>query len=127
MSQHLHLNVSVTSKEAAGRAARGQLHLVCPACLPVNTRGKYVWITMFFLLGGPSVQKQSIPALLEGRDALVRSQTGSGQPSFNFCPPSQNAQPQSWPRLYRKVSARGNGCFVLFGEGEMMLSIRALD
>lgn len=27
----------------------------------------------------PSIQKQSIPVLLEGRDALVRSQTGSGQ------------------------------------------------
>lgn len=41
---------------------------------------------VFSLSGGRSVQKQSIPALLEGRDALVRSQTGSGQSPFNFGP-----------------------------------------
>ncbi|XP_075416695.1 ATP-dependent DNA helicase DDX31 [Tenrec ecaudatus] len=33
-----------------------------------------------------SVQKQSIPALLEGRDALVRSQTGSGK-TLAYCIP----------------------------------------
>uniref|UniRef100_A0A673VS01 ATP-dependent RNA helicase n=1 Tax=Suricata suricatta TaxID=37032 RepID=A0A673VS01_SURSU len=41
---------------------------------------------VFSLLGGPSVQKQSIPALLEGRDALVRSQTGSGK-TLAYCIP----------------------------------------
>lgn len=44
-----------------------------------------------------SVQKQTIPALLSGRDAVVRSQTGSGEtlqsteislwePQFLICP-----------------------------------------
>lgn len=33
-----------------------------------------------------SVQKQSIPVLLEGRDALVRSQTGSGK-TLAYCIP----------------------------------------
>uniref|UniRef100_A0A2K5EPX1 ATP-dependent RNA helicase n=1 Tax=Aotus nancymaae TaxID=37293 RepID=A0A2K5EPX1_AOTNA len=37
-----------------------------------------VSIRCVLFFGWPSVQKQSIPVLLEGRDALVRSQTGSG-------------------------------------------------
>lgn len=59
------------------------------ASLRVNM-GRWYFIDnhVLFLLGGPSVQKQSIPVLLEGRDALVRSQTGSGQLSFDFCPSS---------------------------------------
>lgn len=50
-----------------------------------------------------SVQKRSIPALLEGRDALVRSQTGSGK-TLAYCIPvvqSLQAMPskvrESWP------------------------------
>lgn len=46
-----------------------------------------LYIKCVLSFGGPSVQKQSIPVLLEGRDALVRSQTGSGQSLFNSALP----------------------------------------
>ncbi|XP_047380832.1 probable ATP-dependent RNA helicase DDX31 isoform X2 [Sciurus carolinensis] len=39
-----------------------------------------------------SVQKRSIPVLLEGRDALVRSQTGSGKTLAYFIPVVQSLQ-----------------------------------
>lgn len=41
---------------------------------------------MSSLLGDASIQKQSIPVLLEGRDALVCSQTGSGQSRLTALP-----------------------------------------
>uniref|UniRef100_A0A8C3W1Z7 ATP-dependent RNA helicase n=1 Tax=Catagonus wagneri TaxID=51154 RepID=A0A8C3W1Z7_9CETA len=48
-----------------------------------------------------SIQKQSIPVLLEGRDALVRSQTGSGQCPMTSAPPPRavvgvNERPFTW-------------------------------
>uniref|UniRef100_A0A2K5EPX6 ATP-dependent RNA helicase n=1 Tax=Aotus nancymaae TaxID=37293 RepID=A0A2K5EPX6_AOTNA len=45
-----------------------------------------VSIRCVLFFGWPSVQKQSIPVLLEGRDALVRSQTGSGK-TLAYCIP----------------------------------------
>lgn len=124
MSQRLHLNVSVTSKEAAVEQRVGSAF--CVSCLSAVTAVGNCVDNHVLSFGGPSVQKQSIPALLEGRDALVRSQTGSGQRHFiSALPPSMPSL--SRPRLDGEASARGGGRFVLFGEGEAMLLIRALD
>ncbi|XP_048970899.1 probable ATP-dependent RNA helicase DDX31 isoform X6 [Canis lupus dingo] len=47
-----------------------------------------------------SVQKQSIPALLEGRDALVRSQTGSGK-TLAYCIPVVQSLQAMKPKIQR--------------------------
>ncbi|XP_021573877.1 probable ATP-dependent RNA helicase DDX31 [Carlito syrichta] len=47
-----------------------------------------------------SVQKQSIPALLEGRDALVRSQTGSGK-TLAYCIPVVQSLQAMEPKIQR--------------------------
>lgn len=54
-----------------------------------------------------SVQKQSIPVLLEGRDALVRSQTGSGQLLLVYLAIYLEA-PWLHAGLFRKVFCGGN-------------------
>uniref|UniRef100_A0A8C0PVU3 ATP-dependent RNA helicase n=1 Tax=Canis lupus familiaris TaxID=9615 RepID=A0A8C0PVU3_CANLF len=46
------------------------------------------------------VQKQSIPALLEGRDALVRSQTGSGK-TLAYCIPVVQSLQAMKPKIQR--------------------------
>uniref|UniRef100_A0A8C9Q5G1 ATP-dependent RNA helicase n=1 Tax=Spermophilus dauricus TaxID=99837 RepID=A0A8C9Q5G1_SPEDA len=73
-------------------------------------------LDMSSLLGDTSVQKQSIPVLLEGRDALVRSQTGSGK-TLAYCIPMV----QSLQAMKSKIQVRvnvllcsRNGALILF-------------
>ncbi|KAM5298547.1 ATP-dependent DNA helicase DDX31 [Ctenodactylus gundi] len=47
-----------------------------------------------------SVQKQSVPVLLEGRDALVRSQTGSGK-TLAYCIPMVQSLQAMKPKIER--------------------------
>lgn len=63
----------------------------------------------------PSVQKQSIPVLLDGRDALVRSQTGSGQ-SCNSASPRAGPGPCPCCRPCSQVAVRGGEATSAFAE-----------
>uniref|UniRef100_A0A8C6RST9 ATP-dependent RNA helicase n=1 Tax=Nannospalax galili TaxID=1026970 RepID=A0A8C6RST9_NANGA len=69
--------------------------------------GLHPHLVSVFSFGCPSVQKQSIPVLLEGRDALVRSQTGSGK-TLAYCIPVV----QSLQGLKSKIQ-RGDGPYAL--------------
>lgn len=66
----------------------------------------------------PSVQKQSIPVLLEGRDALVRSQTGSGQLLFVY-PAIYPEVPSLWSHasVFRKVFVVATSDLSCLGKG----------
>ncbi|TEA29650.1 hypothetical protein DBR06_SOUSAS510241 [Sousa chinensis] len=76
---------------------------------------------VLFLLGGPSVQKQSIPVLLEGRDALVRSQTGSGK-TLAYCIPVV----QSLQAMKSKIQ-RGDGPYALILVPTRELALQSFD
>lgn len=68
-----------------------------------------------------SVQKQSIPALLEGRDALVRSQTGSGK-TLAYCIPVV----QSLQAMKTKIQ-RGDGPYALVLVPTRELALQSFD
>lgn len=68
-----------------------------------------------------SVQKQSIPALLEGRDALVRSQTGSGK-TLAYCIPVV----QSLQAMKVKIQ-RGDGPYALVLVPTRELALQSFD
>ncbi|XP_035293285.1 probable ATP-dependent RNA helicase DDX31 isoform X3 [Cricetulus griseus] len=68
-----------------------------------------------------SVQKQSIPVLLEGRDALVRSQTGSGK-TLAYCIPVV----QSLQALTSKIQ-RSDGPYALVLVPTRELALQSFD
>ncbi|KAM9083444.1 ATP-dependent DNA helicase DDX31 [Megaptera novaeangliae] len=68
-----------------------------------------------------SVQKQSIPVLLEGRDALVRSQTGSGK-TLAYCIPVV----QSLQAMKSKIQ-RGDGPYALILVPTRELALQSFD
>uniref|UniRef100_A0A8C6HQZ6 ATP-dependent RNA helicase n=1 Tax=Mus spicilegus TaxID=10103 RepID=A0A8C6HQZ6_MUSSI len=68
-----------------------------------------------------SVQKQSIPVLLEGRDALVRSQTGSGK-TLAYCVPVV----QSLQALTSKIQ-RSDGPYALVLVPTRELALQSFD
>ncbi|XP_047556061.1 LOW QUALITY PROTEIN: probable ATP-dependent RNA helicase DDX31 [Lutra lutra] len=68
-----------------------------------------------------SVQKQSIPALLEGRDALVRSQTGSGK-TLAYCIPVV----QSLQAMKSKIQ-RSDGPYALVLVPTRELALQSFD
>ncbi|XP_073909032.1 ATP-dependent DNA helicase DDX31 isoform X3 [Castor canadensis] len=68
-----------------------------------------------------SVQKQSIPVLLEGRDALVRSQTGSGK-TLAYCIPVV----QSLQALKSKIQ-RSDGPYALVLVPTRELALQSFD
>ncbi|XP_012862857.3 probable ATP-dependent RNA helicase DDX31 [Echinops telfairi] len=68
-----------------------------------------------------SVQKQSIPALLEGRDALVRSQTGSGK-TLAYCIPVV----QSLQAMETKIQ-RSDGPYALVLVPTRELALQSFD
>ncbi|XP_048201478.1 probable ATP-dependent RNA helicase DDX31 isoform X2 [Perognathus longimembris pacificus] len=68
-----------------------------------------------------SVQKQSIPVLLEGRDALVRSQTGSGK-TLAYCIPLV----QSLQALKSKIQ-RSDGPYALVLVPTRELALQSFD
>ncbi|XP_054440158.1 probable ATP-dependent RNA helicase DDX31 [Pteronotus mesoamericanus] len=68
-----------------------------------------------------SVQKQSIPALLEGRDALVRSQTGSGK-TLAYCIPVV----QSLQAMKTKIQ-RNDGPYALVLVPTRELALQSFD
>ncbi|KAM9206863.1 ATP-dependent DNA helicase DDX31 isoform 2-T2 [Dugong dugon] len=68
-----------------------------------------------------SVQKQSIPALLEGRDALVRSQTGSGK-TLAYCIPVV----QSLQAMKSKIK-RSDGPYALVLVPTRELALQSFD
>ncbi|XP_069871015.1 ATP-dependent DNA helicase DDX31 isoform X4 [Dipodomys merriami] len=68
-----------------------------------------------------SVQKQSIPVLLEGRDALVRSQTGSGK-TLAYCIPLV----QSLQALRSKIQ-RSDGPYALILVPTRELALQSFD
>ncbi|XP_006835058.1 PREDICTED: probable ATP-dependent RNA helicase DDX31 [Chrysochloris asiatica] len=68
-----------------------------------------------------SVQKQSIPALLEGRDALVRSQTGSGK-TLAYCVPVV----QSLQAMKSKIQ-RSDGPYALVLVPTRELALQSFD
>uniref|UniRef100_A0A2K5EPQ9 ATP-dependent RNA helicase n=1 Tax=Aotus nancymaae TaxID=37293 RepID=A0A2K5EPQ9_AOTNA len=68
-----------------------------------------------------SVQKQSIPVLLEGRDALVRSQTGSGK-TLAYCIPVV----QSLQAMKSKIQ-RSDGPYVLVLVPTRELALQSFD
>ncbi|KAL1786717.1 putative ATP-dependent RNA helicase DDX31 isoform X1, partial [Sigmodon hispidus] len=68
-----------------------------------------------------SVQKQSIPVLLEGRDALVRSQTGSGK-TLAYCIPVV----QSLQALTSKIQ-RSDGPYALVLVPTRELAVQSFD
>ncbi|GAB1286155.1 Probable ATP-dependent RNA helicase DDX31 [Apodemus speciosus] len=68
-----------------------------------------------------SVQKQSIPVLLEGRDALVRSQTGSGK-TLAYCIPVV----QSLQALPSKIQ-RSDGPYALVLVPTRELALQSFD
>lgn len=68
-----------------------------------------------------SVQKQSIPVLLEGRDALVRSQTGSGK-TLAYCIPMV----QSLQGLKSKIQVSIKHTSLLSSVASGLLSSRTL-
>ncbi|XP_051022926.1 probable ATP-dependent RNA helicase DDX31 isoform X1 [Acomys russatus] len=68
-----------------------------------------------------SVQKQSIPVLLEGRDALVRSQTGSGK-TLAYCIPVV----QSLQALTSKIQ-RSDGPYALVLVPTRELALQTFD
>ncbi|XP_042537169.1 probable ATP-dependent RNA helicase DDX31 isoform X1 [Dipodomys spectabilis] len=68
-----------------------------------------------------SVQKQSIPVLLEGRDALVRSQTGSGK-TLAYCIPLV----QSLQALRSKIQ-RSDGPYALVLVPTRELALQSFD
>ncbi|KAM9720385.1 ATP-dependent DNA helicase DDX31 [Dama dama] len=68
-----------------------------------------------------SVQKQSIPVLLEGRDALVRSQTGSGK-TLAYCIPVV----QSLQAMQSKIQ-RGDGPYALILVPTRELALQSFD
>uniref|UniRef100_A0A8C5XAC3 ATP-dependent RNA helicase n=1 Tax=Malurus cyaneus samueli TaxID=2593467 RepID=A0A8C5XAC3_9PASS len=65
---------------------------------PHLVSGFYTVLHLFCL--SPSVQKQTIPVLLQGRDALVRSQTGSGKTLAYGIPLVQSLQGMQ-PKIQR--------------------------
>ncbi|XP_046307253.1 probable ATP-dependent RNA helicase DDX31 isoform X2 [Marmota monax] len=68
-----------------------------------------------------SVQKQSIPVLLEGRDALVRSQTGSGK-TLAYCIPMV----QSLQAMKSKIQ-RSDGPYALVLVPTRELALQSFD
>ncbi|KAF6123879.1 DEAD-box helicase 31 [Phyllostomus discolor] len=68
-----------------------------------------------------SVQKQSIPVLLEGRDALVRSQTGSGK-TLAYCIPVV----QSLQAMQTKIQ-RSDGPYALVLVPTRELALQSFD
>ncbi|XP_045878981.1 probable ATP-dependent RNA helicase DDX31 [Meles meles] len=68
-----------------------------------------------------SVQKRSIPALLEGRDALVRSQTGSGK-TLAYCIPVV----QSLQAMKSKIQ-RSDGPYALILVPTRELALQSFD
>ncbi|XP_077003470.1 ATP-dependent DNA helicase DDX31 [Tamandua tetradactyla] len=68
-----------------------------------------------------SVQKRSIPALLEGRDALVRSQTGSGK-TLAYCIPMV----QSLQAMKSKIQ-RSDGPYALVLVPTRELALQSFD
>ncbi|XP_062938439.1 probable ATP-dependent RNA helicase DDX31 isoform X2 [Cynocephalus volans] len=68
-----------------------------------------------------SVQKQSIPTLLEGRDALVRSQTGSGK-TLAYCIPMV----QSLQAMKSKIQ-RSDGPYALVLVPTRELALQSFD
>ncbi|TKC46176.1 hypothetical protein EI555_017733, partial [Monodon monoceros] len=85
------------------------------------TRWCFIDNHVLFLSGGPSVQKQSIPVLLEGRDALVRSQTGSGK-TLAYCIPVV----QSLQAMKSKIQ-RGDGPYALILVPTRELALQSFD
>uniref|UniRef100_A0A8C6RUU4 ATP-dependent RNA helicase n=2 Tax=Nannospalax galili TaxID=1026970 RepID=A0A8C6RUU4_NANGA len=77
--------------------------------------------TVLRLSSMTSVQKQSIPVLLEGRDALVRSQTGSGK-TLAYCIPVV----QSLQGLKSKIQ-RGDGPYALVLVPTRELALQSFD
>ncbi|XP_065734719.1 ATP-dependent DNA helicase DDX31 [Phocoena phocoena] len=77
--------------------------------------------TVFKMSSMTSVQKQSIPVLLEGRDALVRSQTGSGK-TLAYCIPVV----QSLQAMKSKIQ-RGDGPYALILVPTRELALQSFD
>uniref|UniRef100_A0A8D1ICL8 ATP-dependent RNA helicase n=3 Tax=Sus scrofa TaxID=9823 RepID=A0A8D1ICL8_PIG len=68
-----------------------------------------------------SIQKQSIPVLLEGRDALVRSQTGSGK-TLAYCIPMVQSLQAVKPKIQR-----GDGPYALILVPTRELALQSFD
>ncbi|XP_047624738.1 probable ATP-dependent RNA helicase DDX31 isoform X7 [Phacochoerus africanus] len=68
-----------------------------------------------------SIQKQSIPVLLEGRDALVRSQTGSGK-TLAYCVPMVQSLQAVKPKIQR-----GDGPYALILVPTRELALQSFD
>ncbi|XP_077624603.1 ATP-dependent DNA helicase DDX31 [Crocuta crocuta] len=77
--------------------------------------------TVLHMTSMTSVQKQSIPALLEGRDALVRSQTGSGK-TLAYCIPVV----QSLQAMKSKIQ-RSDGPYALVLVPTRELALQSFD
>ncbi|XP_066222908.1 ATP-dependent DNA helicase DDX31 [Saccopteryx leptura] len=77
--------------------------------------------TVLNMFNMTSVQKQSIPVLLEGRDALVRSQTGSGK-TLAYCIPVV----QSLQAMKTKIQ-RGDGPYALVLVPTRELALQSFD